>query len=127
MKARHLIFLLALLACFLLPWLAGQAGEEAGLCPKPFIKFISPWVGNPGMQVTIHGERFGAPRGEVIFTERINSPLDLIFAHPVKAKIASWTYRRIWVIVPQSAATGPVFVKIHCGAESNTVEFTVKK
>jgi hypothetical protein len=111
----------------LLPCLAGQAGEEAGACPKPFIKSIFPWAGKPGDLVIIQGVRFGTPRGEVLFTEEINSPLDLIFAHTVKAEIVSWTYRRIWVTVPKSASTGPVFVRVHCGSKSNKQDFTVNK
>jgi hypothetical protein len=105
----------------LLPCLAGQAGEEAGLCPKPYINSVFPWIGKPGNLVTIHGERFGAPRGEVIFTWRF------IFAFKVKAKIINWTFHRIWVIVPKSASSGPVFVRVNCGAKSNKREFTVKK
>jgi hypothetical protein len=127
-RARHLIFLLAIcIACFLLPCLAGQAGEETGACPKPFIKSIFPWVGKPGDVVVIQGERFGTPPGEVLFTEGINSPLDLIFTPHAKAEISSWTYHHIWVIVPKSATSGPVFVRVHCGAESNKRDFTVNK
>jgi hypothetical protein len=127
MKARHLIFLFVLLACLLHPSHAGQAGEEAGACPKPFIKSISPWTGKPGDMVMIQGERFGSPPGEVLFAEGINSPLDLIFTPHAKAEISSWTYHRIWVTVPKSAATGPVFVRVHCGAKSNKRDFTVNK
>ena len=90
-KARHLIFLFVLVACFLHPCLAGQAGEEAGACPKPFIKSISPWTGKPGDTVMIQGERFGSPPGEVIFTRKF------IFNFGVKAEISSWTFHRIWV------------------------------
>ena len=127
MKARHLIFLLLLLACFLLPSHAGQAEEGAGVCPKPFIKSIFPSTDKPGDLVTIQGMRFGMPRGEVLFTEGINSPLDLIVAPHAKAEIVNWTFHHIWVIVPKSATTGPVFVRVHCGAESNKVDFTVNK
>jgi hypothetical protein len=127
-RTKHRIFLSAIcIACFLLPCLAGQAGEEAGACPKPFIKSIFPWAGKAGYLVTIHGGQFNVPRGEVLFTEGVNSPLDFILAHRVKAEILSWTYHRISVIVPKSVATGPVFVRVHCGAESNTIEFAVNK
>jgi len=128
MKARHFIFLLLLLTCFLLPSHAGQAEEEGGgVCPKPFIKSIFPWTARPGVLVTIRGERFGTPRGEVVFTEGVSSPLDLIVAPTAKAEIVSWTFHRIMVKVPQSAATGSVFIKVHCGAESNKLNFTVRK
>jgi hypothetical protein len=121
MKARHLIFLFVLLACFLLPSHAGQAGEEAGACPKPFIKSIFPWTGKPGDVVIIQGERFGSPPGEVIFTRKF------IFNFGVKAEISSWTFHRIWVKVPKSASTGSIFVRVHCGAKSNKRDFTVNE
>jgi hypothetical protein len=127
MKARHLIFLFVLLACFLLPSHAGQAEEGAGVCPKPFIKSIFPWTAGPGNLVTIRGERFGMPRGEVIFAEGVRSPVDLLIAPTAKAEIVNWTFHRILVKVPQSAATGSVFIKVHCGAESNKLNFTVRK
>jgi hypothetical protein len=128
MRARHLIFVAAVcIVCFLLASPAGTAepGEEA--CPKPYIKTIFPWVAKPGDLVKIQGQGFGVQRGEVVFTEGVNSPMELIFAPSVKAEIVSWTYRRIWVIVPKSAATGHVFVRIPCGAESNKKDFTVQK
>jgi hypothetical protein len=127
MKARHLIFLLALVACFLLPCPAGQAEEGAGVCPKPFIKSMFPWTARPGNLVTIWGERFGAPRGEVVFTEKVSFPLELVMGAEVKAEIVNWTFHRILVKVPQSAATGTVFVRVHCGAESNKLNFTLRK
>ena len=128
MKARHRIFLLAIyIACFLLPCLAGQAEEGAGVCPKPFIRSVFPWTARPGDVVTIQGERFGMPRGEVIFTEKVSFPLELLLGDEVEAEIVYWTFRRILVKVPQSAATGAVFIKVHCGAESNKLNFTVRK
>jgi hypothetical protein len=126
--ARHLIFALVIfIACFLLPSHAGQAVEGAGQCPKPFIKSIFPWTARPGDFVTIRGERFGAQRGEVVFAEKASFPLDLLGGSEVKAEIVYWTFRRILVKVPQSAATGPVFIKVNCGAESNKQNFTVRK
>ncbi|MCJ7547822.1 MAG: hypothetical protein MUP30_13575 [Deltaproteobacteria bacterium] len=127
MRARHLIFLFVLLACFLLPCHAGQAEEGAGACPKPFIRSIFPWTARPGDVVTIQGERFGMPRGEVIFTDKVSFPLELLLGDEVEAEIVYWTFRRILVKVPQSAATGAVFIKVHCGAESNKLNFTVRK
>jgi len=127
-RTRHRIFLSAIcIACFLLPCLSGQAEEEAGGCPKPFIKSVFPLAARPGDMVKIQGVRFGMPRGEVIFTEGISSPLGLVFAPHAKAEIVNWTFHRIWVIVPKSAATGLVFVKVHCGAESNKLNFRVNK
>ena len=127
MKARHLIFLLLLLVCFLLPSHAGQAEEGAGVCPKPYIKLIFPTAGKPGDLVAIRGERFGMPRGEVFFTAGVSSPLDFIFAPTAKAEILGWTFHHISVIVPKSAASGSVFVKVHCGEKSNKRDFTVNK
>jgi hypothetical protein len=127
-RARHRIFLFAIcIICFLLPCLAGQAGEKAGACPKPFIKPIFPSAGKPGDLVIIQGKRFGTPPGEVLFTGEFSSPLDLIVGPHAKAEILGWTFHRISVIVPQSAASGPVFVKVHCGEKSNKREYTVKK
>jgi len=31
------------------------------------------------------------------------------------------------VIVPKSAASGPIFVRVHCGEKSNKRDFTVNK
>jgi hypothetical protein len=128
-KARYLIFVVTIfIACLLLPCHAGQAQEGAQACPKPFIKSTFPWTGGkPGDLVTIRGERFGMPRGEVFFTEGVNSPVDLIITPTVKAEILTWTFHRIMVIVPKSAATGSIFVRVHCGSESNKVDFTVNK
>jgi hypothetical protein len=127
-RARHRIFLLAIcVACFLLPCHAGQAEEGAGACPKPFIRSIFPWTARPGDVVTIRGERFGTPRGEVIFTDKVSFPLELLVGDEVEAEIVYWTFQRILVKVPQSAATGAVFIKVHCGAESNKLNFTVNE
>jgi hypothetical protein len=128
MKARYLIFLFVLLTCFWLPCHAGQTEEGAEVCPKPFIKAIFPWSARPGDVVTIRGERFGTLRGEVFFAEGISNPVDLLIAPTVKAEIVYWTFKRILVKVPQSAAiNGAVFIKVQCGAESNKLNFTVRK
>jgi hypothetical protein len=55
MKARHLIFLFVLLACFLHPSRAGQAEEGGGQCPNccPYGK-----GGDPEMDIAPHlGDR----------------------------------------------------------------------
>ena len=126
-KARYLIFLSILLTCFLLPCHAGQAEAGGGACPKPFIQSIFPWSARPGDFVSIRGEKFGTLRGEVVFAGEGGSPLDLIVAPTAKAEIVYWTFKRILVKVPQSVATGSVFIKVNCGAESNKLNFTVRK
>lgn len=128
MKARHLISVLAIfMACLLLPSHAGQTQEGAGACPKPSIKSISPRAGRPGDLVNIRGARFGRPRGEVFFVEESNFPMDILVAPTVKAEILSWTFHHISVLVPKSAVTGSLYVRVHCGAVSNKVNFTVNK
>jgi hypothetical protein len=128
MSVRHLIFVLAIcIIPFLLPYHAGQAEEEGKRCPKPYIKTIMPWAAKSGYLVKIQGERFGLERGEVIFTEEVSLPLQRIISPGVKAEIRNWTLHRIWVIVPQSATSGPVFVRVHCGSESNKKDFRVIK
>jgi hypothetical protein len=114
MRARYRLFVL-IISCVVCSSLAGAADQAKQICPKPYIKLIFPWVARPGEPVKIQGDRFGAGRGEVIF------------AHKVKAEIISWTAHRILVIVPQSAASGPVVVKIPCGSESNQYAFEVSK
>jgi hypothetical protein len=126
MKARHLIFLLALLACFLLPCLAGQAEEGTKGCWKPFIRSILPGAGNAGDLVAIRGDRFGSVWGEVIFTHR-NKIEEPVVDEEVKAETVNWTFTLIRVRVPESASTGPVFVRVYCGAESNKQDFTVNE
>jgi hypothetical protein len=126
LSARNLIFFLAL-CCLVFPYHAGTTEQAKGLCLKPYIKTIFPWVARPGELVKIQGERFGIQRGEVIFTEKGGFPLNLVFGSDVKAEIVNWTEHRIWVICPEDAATGPVVVKIPCGAESNQYAFEVSK
>jgi hypothetical protein len=116
MKAGHLIFVLAIvIACLLLPCHAIQAEYEQGACLKPLIQSILPRDGKAGDLVAIRGDRFRGPTGEVIFTSE------------VQAEIVRWTNDLIRVRVPQSAATGPVFVRVRCGSESNKVDFTVNE
>lgn len=116
MKRRYIFFVFAIcMISFLLPYHPGTAEEEEGPCPKPYIKTISPPLGKPGDQLKIRGRRFGTEQGEVIFSTE------------AKAEIVDWTMHRIWVIVPESAASGPVVVRVSCGSESNTQYFTVKQ
>jgi len=115
-RTKHRIFLSAIcIACFLLPWHNIQAETEGVTCFKPFIRSILPVAGKAGDLVTIRGVRFGAARGEVIFTSE------------VQAEIVRWTRDLIRVRVPQSASTGPVFVRVRCGSESDKRDFTVNE
>jgi hypothetical protein len=116
MRPKHLFFVFAIcVVSLLLPYHVGTAEEEGGPCPKPYIKAIFPHAAKPGELVKIRGKRFGAERGEVVFTPE------------AKAEIANWTFHRIWVIVPESATSGPVVIRVPCGAESNKQYFTVTK
>jgi len=116
MKAKYLLVIFALcVISFLLPYSVGTAEEAEGPCPNPYVKTISPATGKPGEQLKIRGRRFGTEQGEVIFTPE------------AKAEIVNWTMHRIWVLVPESAASGPVVVRLPCGAESNKQYFTVTK
>jgi hypothetical protein len=118
MKAKHLVLIFTLcIVSFVLPYNnSGTAEEEEeGPCLKPYIKTIFPVAGKPGDQLKIRGRRFGTEKGEVIFTTE------------AKAEIVEWIMHRIWVIVPTSAASGPVVVRVPCGSESNKLYFTVKE
>ena len=128
MRIKYLIFVLAIcIVCCVIPYHMGRATEEKEACPKPYIKNIFPWAAKPGELVKIQGRGFGFERGEVIFAEKSVPPLGLIFSPEVKAEIVNWTFKRIWVIVPKSAESGPVFVRVSCGSVSNKQEFTVNK
>lgn len=116
MKVRHLLIVFVIcMVSFLLLYRTGVAEEEQGPCPKPYIKAIFPRAATPGEQVKIRGKRFGTETGEVIFS------------NGVKAEIVSWTMRIIWVIVPESATSGPVVIRVQCGSESNKHYVTVKE
>jgi hypothetical protein len=121
MRARYPMFVLVIcICCLVIPYHARTA-EEANICPKPYIKTIIPWAARPGELVKIQGGKFGVKRGEVIFNQ------ELFFEPEVKAEILSWTFHRIWVIVPKSATSGPVFVRVPCGSDSNKLDFKVNK
>ena len=116
MKAKHLVLIFTLcIVSFVLSYNSGTAEEEEGPCLKPYIKTIFPATGKSGDQLKIRGRRFGTEKGEVIFTTE------------AKAEIVEWTTHRIWVVVPESAASGPVVVRVPCGSESNKQYFTVKE
>ncbi len=125
MKAGHLIFVLAIvIVSLLLPCHTIQAEEEGGACLKPRIRSILPRSGKAGDLVTIRGNRFRVPTGEVIFTHRNNSEEPAV-DEEVQAGLVRWAPEFIRVRVPESATTGPVFVRVRCGSESNKVDFTV--
>jgi hypothetical protein len=91
-----------------------SAQEEEKPCPKPYIKTLSPKAAKVGDEIKIRGSRFGKEQGGVTF------------APGVRAPIQEWTFKKIFVIVPEGAITGPVFVKTHCGEMSNEDYFTIK-
>ena len=90
------------------------AQEEDKPCPKPYIKILFPKAAKPGDEIKIRGSRFGKERGIVTFTPGVRAP------------IREWSFKRIFVIVPEGAKTGPVFVTAHCGEMSNKDYFTIK-
>lgn len=49
------------------------------------------------------------------------------FSPGVEAEIVNWKNSRIWVIVPESAKSGPVTVSVPCGSASNEKHFTVRE
>jgi hypothetical protein len=90
------------------------AQEEEKPCPKPYIKTLSPKAAKPGDEIKIRGSRFGKKRGIVTF------------APGVRAPIKEWRFKRVFVIVPEGAKTGPVLLTSHCGEMSNEDHFTIK-
>ena len=89
--------------------------EQKAPCRAPYISTIVPNAGVPGDQVRIRGRRFGLEAGTVTFNPEL------------KAEIVAWKNSRIWVVVPESAQSGPVTVSVPCGTVSNEKHFTVKK
>jgi hypothetical protein len=89
--------------------------EQKAPCLEPYISTIVPNTGVPGDKVRIRGRRFGLEAGKVIFSSE------------VEAKIVDWTNSRIWVVVPESAQSGPVTVSVPCGSVSNEKHFPLKE
>ena len=89
--------------------------EQKAPCLEPYISTIVPNAGMPGDKLRIRGRRFGFEAGTVTFSPE------------VKAKIVTWKNSRIWVIVPESAQSGPVTVSVPCGSVSNEKHFTAKE
>jgi hypothetical protein len=90
------------------------ADEKEKPCPKPYINSLLPKAAKPGEKIKIRGNRFGEKQGSVTF------------APGIKSSIIKWMNKRIWVIVPQGARTGPIFVTSYCGKTSNKVHFYTK-
>lgn len=111
------IFCLALV--FLIIILVGRddthAQEQKEACPAPYINTIVPNAGKPGEEVRIRGRRFGFDAGTVTFTPG------------VQAEIVNWKNSRIWVLVPESAKSGPVSITLPCESVSNEKQFTIKE
>lgn len=93
--------------------ISAHAQEENAPCPKPYINRCIPAAAKAGAQVEIKGNRFGRVQGVVSF------------APGIEAKVATWEYKRIAVIVPAGAESGPVTITLPCGERSNQQHFTV--
>lgn len=120
MKKGTLFTLALIVAClaalaFLSVSLVGiaTAQEEIGPCSKPYIKTIFLKAGKPGDEVKIRGRRFGTEEGKVFFSPKVN------------AQVVRWSNSQLWVVVPQTATTGPVTVSKPCGTVSNGSYFKV--
>ncbi|MBN2468957.1 MAG: hypothetical protein JXD19_12495 [Deltaproteobacteria bacterium] len=90
------------------------AEESEEPCPKPYINSIAPKAALPGEEVTIRGNRLGTKQGSVVF------------APDIKAQIVKWTYKKVWVTVPQEAQSGPLYIISSCGKMSNKDYFVRK-
>ena len=91
------------------------AQEQKEPCLEPYISNIVPNAAKPGEEVRIIGRRFRHEAGKVTFSPG------------VEGEIVTWQNRRISVIVPESARSGPVTVSVPCGSVSNEKHFTVKE
>jgi len=115
--ASVVIFCLALV--FLMVILVGPdyplAQEQKEPCPEPYINTMVPNAAKPGEEVRIRGRRFKEEAGKVTFSPG------------VEAEIVTWKNSRIWILVPESATSGPVTVTLPCGSVSNEKHFTVKE
>jgi len=101
-----------------IPFMSGGTYEPIGSperppCPQPYIDSLFPRSGTAGDTVFVRGARFGRERGQVVFPPRVS------------ADVLSWSHRRIEVTVPEGAASGPVTVKVSCGAISNGKVFSL--
>ena len=92
-----------------------NAEEQKQPCLDPKINTIVPNAAKPGAQIRIRGVRFKREPGEVTFSPG------------VPGEVKRWGNTVIYVIVPESATSGPVTVSIPCGSVSNEKDFTVKE
>lgn len=92
-----------------------KAEEVQQPCLDPKINTIIPNAARPGDEIRIRGVRFRRKPGEVMFSPG------------VRGRITRWGNRKIRVIVPESATSGPITVSIPCGSVSNEKNFTVKE
>ena len=92
-----------------------NAQEQQQPCLDPKINTIVPNPAKPGDQIRIRGVRFGRKPGEVMFSPGVTG------------EIKRWGNTVIYVIVPESATSGPVSLSIPCGSVSNEKNFTVKE
>ena len=91
------------------------AQEQQQSCLDPKINTIVPHAARPGEQIRIRGVRFRNELGEVTFSPG------------VAGDIVRWRNTAIYVIVPESAKSGPVTVSVVCGSVSNEEFFRVKE
>ena len=92
-----------------------NAQEQQQPCLDPKINTIVPNPAKPGDQIRIRGVRFRREPGEVIFSPGVTG------------EIKRWGNTVVYVIVPESATSGPVSLSIPCGSVSNEKNFTVKE
>lgn len=92
-----------------------DAEEKQQPCLDPKINTIVPNAARPGDEIRIRGVRFR------------NEPGEVTFSPGVTGDITRWRNKKIYVIVPESATSGPVTVSIPCGSVSNEKNFTVKE
>lgn len=80
---------------------------------SPEVGSIGPWVGQPGLTVTIAGDGLGAARGSVLFGA-------------AAAAIQSWSNTSVTFTVPAvSGGSYNVQLKNSAGVAANTIAFTV--
>jgi hypothetical protein len=92
-----------------------NAQEQQQPCLDPKINAIVPDAARPGEEIRIRGVRFR------------NEPGEVTFSPGVAGDIVRWRNTVIYVIVPESAESGPVTVSLHCGSVSNEEFFRVKE
>lgn len=115
-SCRYLILLLLAIATGVM----GCGGDDPVIVEDPdpvLITQVSAQTVAPGDTVTISGENFGATPAAnlVVFNNRLGS------AAPLTASV-----NRLDVVVPQNAASGPMWVETG-GVRSNGVELTVTR